>query len=71
MKGNVERNKRTSIVREIAHIEFPHLTALFLFENCIESVECLPSMQLPLLRKLIISTHDLIQLATGSGASGS
>ena len=63
---NPERNGRSQIIREIAHIGFPHLASLFLFHNMIESVEPLAMIHMPRLRKLILSNFLPTQLGTKS-----
>ena len=54
--GNLGNNQRATLMKEIAHIRFSHLTKLELYGNEIESIEGVGRVSLPHLQNLFLST---------------
>ena len=55
--GNVEKNNRATLVKEIAHIHFTALTYLQLGGNRIESVEGLARVHMPHIQSVSLGTY--------------
>ena len=53
-----DHNNRATIVKEIDHIHFTSLTYLQLSTNNIESIEGLPSVRMPQIKALNLSTYE-------------
>lgn len=59
---DVDFNKRSKIIQEIVVPSYSHLTALFLGDNNLSSIEVLALLDAPLLEKLYLSKDHLIEI---------
>ena len=55
--GNVDRNHRATLVKEIAHVHFTALTTLWLGDNRIESVEGLARVHMAHIQSVKLGTY--------------
>ena len=64
--NNIEYNERSTVLKDIVHINFTNLTYLQLGGNQIESIEGLPRVQMPHIQHLFLCTRLIIQASIAS-----
>lgn len=57
---DLDLNKKSAIIKEISQPKYPNLTALYLGDNNIASIELLAALDAPNLQKLYLSTSSAI-----------
>jgi hypothetical protein len=60
MVDDADSNQRATLLQEIAHVHFPALTILSVWDNQIQSIEALSSVDMPQIQTLRLSICLLI-----------
>jgi hypothetical protein len=65
--GQIDRNRRPQILKEISRIQFPNLTTLVLFGNNIESLEGFSEVYMPVIACVNLCISRIIKMKITSG----